>query len=357
MVSSNTTTTYTFVITIENKGNVSVHATEIQDITSDGFEYVPGSTTSSSSVPPQFVAGEPTTDILKNEILWSFGGVGKELRTSTTWTITFKATANLSRGFYPNVVDMEFAGSPFSSPSQDQFCQFGDESLTISQSTSINCPVGSNGDVSIGQLVELAGGVTSLNGNINIGQTGVVGTITADGNVVALGDDIVIDQQGVINGDVIAAGDVTLNQEITIRGNLMVGGTLTVAQQVTVEGFLWSAGDVTISQEVTIQGDVISGGDIDVEQQVTLGGSVYASGSVTVDQQSNISGTIYENLTSIPSTPPIDLSSTGSTAVVTAVDIYNITTTDGDTTTTCTVFVLEDPITGTFGAVEDCTTQ
>ena len=252
---------------------------------------------------------------------------------------------------------MEFAGSPFSSPSQDQFCQFGDESLTVDQSTSINCPIGSNGDVTIGQQVVLTGGVTSLNGDIEIGQQGVVGSITADGNVVALGGDIVLKQTGVVNGDVIAAGDVTLEQQITIRGNLIVGGNLTVAQQVIVEGFLWAAGDVTVAQQVTILGDVISGGDIDVEQQATVGGSIYSSGSVTVDQQSNISGTIYENLTSIPSTPPIDLSSTGSTAVVTAVDIYNITTTDGDSTTTCTVFVLEDPVTGTFGAVEDCTTQ
>ena len=77
MVSSNTTTTYTFVITIVNQGNVTVNVTEIVDITSDGFAYELGSTTSTSSGPTPFVSGEPTTDVLKNEILWSFGGVGE----------------------------------------------------------------------------------------------------------------------------------------------------------------------------------------------------------------------------------------------------------------------------------------
>ena len=33
------------------------------------------------------------------------------------------------------------------------------------------------------------------------------------------------------------------------------------------------------------------------------------------------------------------------------------TTTDGDTTTTCTVYVSEDIDIGTIGTVEDCTTQ
>ena len=69
---------------IENRGNVAIHVTEIKDNTSDGFEYVLGSTTSSSNIPPQFTAGEHTTNILKNEILWIFGGIGKELATSTT---------------------------------------------------------------------------------------------------------------------------------------------------------------------------------------------------------------------------------------------------------------------------------
>ena len=52
MVSSNTTTTYTFVITIVNKGEVTVNVKEIKDVTSDGFVYEPGSATSSSSIPP-----------------------------------------------------------------------------------------------------------------------------------------------------------------------------------------------------------------------------------------------------------------------------------------------------------------
>ncbi len=101
---------------------------------------------------------------------------------------------------------------------------------------------------------------------------------------------------------------------------------------------------------------MVSGGDIVIASGVTIEGDVYAVGSVTLSPGDKVTGTIYE-ITTIPPTPPIDLQSTGSTAVVTAIDIYNITTTDGETTTTCTVYVAEDIDTGTFGTVEDCTTQ
>ena len=303
MVSSNTTTTYTFVIKIVNKGDVAVNILEIKDITSDGFTYVLGST---SSTPASVAPGEPITDILKNEITWAFEGVGKELATGTTWLIQFKTTATLTRGFYPNVVEMQFAGaSP--SPWQEQFCEFGDESLTISQGESFDCPIGSNGDITIDQQAVIAGGAMSLNGDIVLGQQGVVGSATVDGNLMALGGDIIINQQTTVYGDIIAAGNVTFAQQIVVKGNVIVGGDFTLDQQVTIEGYIWAAGNVTIAQQVNFQGDIISGGDIILEQQSTIAGSIYAVGSVTVAQQV-AHGTIYANSTSIPSYPPIPLS-------------------------------------------------
>lgn len=342
MVSSNTTTTYTFVITIVNKGEVTVNVKEIKDVTSDGFVYEPGSATSSSSIPPQFVAGEPTTDILKNEIVWAFGGVGEELATSTTWTVTFQAEANLTRGFYPNTVDMQFAGSPLPTPSQEDYCRFEDASLTITSGETLNCGVGSNGDVILEKGAQVTGDVVSLSGDIVLGQAVLIGGATID-------------------GDILASGTVTLEKGSHIKGNVVTGGDFILAQDVTIDGFVWASGNIIVDKDATFGGDLISGGTVTLDQDSTVTGDVWAVGSVTLGTGAAVSGTINANSTEIPADAPIDLESTGTTAVVTAVDIYRITTTstDGDTetTTTCEVYVADDIDLGTFGTVENCTTQ
>jgi cytoskeletal protein CcmA (bactofilin family) len=347
---------------MENKGNTGISIKDLVDTTSDGFTYVPGSTTSSPSSLPvaaatttELTVGEPTTDTTKDTITWSFGGIGVYLATSTTWYLQFKTTATLDRGFYPNNVDISFAGSQAPTPAQADFCEFEEASLTISSGESFDCPIGSNGDVTIDQQATVAGDVMSLSGDIVIGQQGEIGSATVDGDLIALGGDITINQQSVVNGDIIASGSLTLDQQVTVKGNVIVGGDFTLDQQVTIEGYIWAGGNITVAQQVTFGGDIIAGGDIHFEQQSTVSGDVYAAGTITTDSNVTLSGTVTDNAVEVPSYPPIDLRSAGSTAMVTAIDIYRVTTTDGETTQTCDVYVIEDADVGNVGTVENCT--
>ena len=365
MVSSGVTTTYTFLIKMENKGNFGINIKDVIDTTSDGFTYDPGSTTSTpasllvaAGTTTSVTIGEPTeTDTINDTITWSFGGLGVYLATSTTWYIQFKAIANLSRGFYPNTVDIAFAGSQFASPSQADFCEFGESSLTVSQGETFDCAIGSNGDITLDQQAVVTGDVMSLNGDIVLGQQGIIGSATVAGSLIALNGDITVNQQTTIWGDILVAGNLTLGQQITVKGNIIVGGDFTLAQEITLGGYLWVGGNLTVAQQVTFEGDIISGGNVDIAQQATIGGSVWAVGTVTTDQQTTVDGEIHENLAEVPTYPPIDLRSTGSTATVTAIDIYRIITTDGQTTTSCDVYVMEDADVGTVGTVENCTTS
>ena len=174
LVYSGVTTTYAFVISIENKGDTVVNIKEIKDIPSGGFEYVALSASSTD-----FVPGEPETSALNNFMVWKFADLGLELPTSTTWHLDFQTQANLSRGIYPNKVDMVFAGVRQPSPSQADFCEFGDTSLTLGDGASPGegCMVGSNGDVNIGQGSLIEGGVMSLGGTIHLNQQTQVGQL------------------------------------------------------------------------------------------------------------------------------------------------------------------------------------
>ena len=389
LVYSGVTTTYAFAIQIENKGATVVNIKEIKDIPSPGFTYVPLSATSSEFVPPE----PPVTSVNNNNIVWKFDGLGLELPTSTTFELRFQTIANLSRGIYPNKVDMVFAGVQQPSPSLSGFCQFGDTSLTISQGSNFDCPVGSNGDVTIEQGSIITGGITSLGGDILLQQQTVVGSTVVDGDIMALGGDVTINQQCIITGDMIVAGSLNIGQQVTIQGNVIVGGDFVLSQQVTITGYLWVGGNLTIKQQVSFSGDIVVGGNLTIEQQVDVGGDIFAGGSVTADQQVDVvgsiqsggnvifgqqgdidgaisaAGTVTTNDSTvdgeitegaappdIPDAPLIDLESTGTTASVTAIDIYRITTDDGTTTRTCDVIVTEDIDTGTYGTVENCST-
>ena len=348
MVSSNITTTYTFIIKIENKGEVDVN---VQDITSDGFIYVLGST---SSTPASVAPGEPVTDILKNHITWAFGGVGKLLATSTTGHIQFETTATLPRGFYPNVVEMQFAGaSP--SPWQDQFCEFGDASLSISGGDNVSCSIGSDGDVSIGTGASVVGDIMSLNGDISLGNSAQAGTSTIEGDVIALGGNVTLNNDAVVTGNVIAAGTVTLRNGAVVQGNVITGGDFVLDNSATVNGYIWAAGKIDLKAKITVGGDLISGSTIDIKSDGSIGGDVWAVGSVT--NAGTINGTTYANSTVIPSYPPVDLQSTGTSAVVTFIDIYRITTNDGKAITTCDAYIMEDPVLGTVGTPEACSSS
>ena len=107
IASAGVETEFTYTITMTNEGTDDLKVRLILDTTSDDFEYVPFSV---SSTPPSMVPGEPVTFPFWNTISWWFFGAGQTLATDTTWVLEFKATATLALGQYPNEVELWFVG-------------------------------------------------------------------------------------------------------------------------------------------------------------------------------------------------------------------------------------------------------
>ncbi len=116
VVFSDTATTYTYTISMVNEGTDVLNVSEITDTTCSGavatceFTYVPlsASSTGVTLTPAELV---PSTNVNQQTIKWGFGGGGKQLATSTTWTMSFEATATLARGQFPNETSVKFAAS------------------------------------------------------------------------------------------------------------------------------------------------------------------------------------------------------------------------------------------------------
>lgn len=114
IVFSDTATTYTYTISMVNEGTDVLNVSQITDTTCSGavatceFTYVPLSAASSgvTATPAELV---PTTNVNQQTIKWSWGGGGKQLPTSTTWTLTFEATATLARGQFPDETSVKVA--------------------------------------------------------------------------------------------------------------------------------------------------------------------------------------------------------------------------------------------------------
>ena len=346
---SNISTTHTYLIQVENKGTAVVNIKDLTDVTSAGLTYLVDTT--SSSLP--FTPLEPQTDPTKNEIKWEMDGVGLELPTSTTWFLQFSVYGTLDSGFYPDIVELSFAGASFATPAQDQFCVFSNSSLTVLNGASVGCSIGSNSDILVDNGVTISGDVVSLTGDITIQNNSVV-----TGDVVALGGSITIQNNVTIQGSVLAAGSVILENNVVVQGNVVASGDVTggdfvLENNATVGGYIWAGGDVTFANNSLQVGDVISGGNVDLENNSSVGGDVFAEGTITVGDNASVGGTSYPGA-SVPAAPPIDLESSGPTAVITVLDDYRITTTDGSSTSTCDVWISSDVDTGIFGFIDGC---
>ena len=108
VVTSATTTQYTYTIEMVNEGTDTLKMSYILDNTCVGvdipceFEYV---SDSSVSTGVSMTGGQlnPATNVNQQTIKWPFPGVnGKSFPIDTTWTLEFQAEATLARGQYPN---------------------------------------------------------------------------------------------------------------------------------------------------------------------------------------------------------------------------------------------------------------
>lgn len=99
-----------------------------------------------------------------------------------------------------------------------------------------------------------------------------------------------------VTGDVYSRDNVTVEQNSVVSGDLVTRGTVATGNKVLVTGNVHALGSVTLENSQTeIQGSVFSGGD--VSGSASVGTDVQAAGSVS------LSGTVGGKV-SAPSTPP-----------------------------------------------------
>ena len=358
-------TEYTYTIEIVNQGAEVVNITEIRDISSAGFIYVPLST---SSTPSVLHPGEPDTDPSQNLIKWNFGSTGLELATSTTWLLEFKATSTLSMGDYPNEVQLEYGRPEWLTRALAEACIFSATPINIGTGGTVDCSIASNGDIDLNQGASIGGNVISLSGRLDLGQNGVVqGTIWTTGEVdlgqssvvkgdVISGGDVIVGQDAVIEGDIWAQGEVVLRERSVVKGDVTSGGVTTLKANAVVEGNIWAAAGVVLNKDSETEGDVDSEGDVDLKTGATVGGNIISGGDVSLGPGAAVTGTIDSNTTSTPATPPvppIEFVSTGPTAVITVFDFYKITvvvegSSGGETMYVCDVWISSDVDIGDF---------
>lgn len=109
LVFGDTATTYTYTITIVNEGTEVLNISNLNDIIDTGLSYEPLSV--SSSPASMGTLGEPATNQNQGTVKWNFPGAGKQLPTSTTWTIEYEVTGTLAKGQYASESEITFASS------------------------------------------------------------------------------------------------------------------------------------------------------------------------------------------------------------------------------------------------------
>lgn len=111
VVHSNTSTAYTYTITITNEGTDDLDIKRITDtIGTDDLSY---DNNTVSSTPLIMDPGNPQTKTQGGELelRWNFSGSGEALTSGTTWQIQYTTTGTLDRGYYGSEVEIEFGAN------------------------------------------------------------------------------------------------------------------------------------------------------------------------------------------------------------------------------------------------------
>ena len=363
VVFGNTSTVYTYTVTIKNEGSEVVTITDIKDTTPAGLTYVLNSTSSS---PPAFAVSEPTTNVANNEIRWNFGTSGVSMSTSTTYTLEFKATGSLSMGYYGNKVELEYQTPEWLTKALAEVCLFGSSSLTIDQSTTVACNAASNGDIEAKSGATIEGHWISLGGKIELkegskvegtiwatGQIELKANVDIDGDVIADGD-VEVKSSVTIGGDVWAGQDVELKANATVNGDVTAGGKIELKSGAVVGGDLYAGTTVEIKEGAVVNGDIVANGTVELKAGAVINGSIITTGVVN-NNGATVDGIVTQNASSvppIPPAPPIENAETGLTAYITVLEVYKITVTTADTVFECLVWIASEADIGDY--LEGC---
>ncbi len=92
-------TTFTYLITLDNVGQVDVNISQVRDFLPGGFDYQTGTTTGNMTT------SDPAINVAQNRLTWSFTPSAL-VASGTTATIQFDAKATVAPAIYWNTVDI-----------------------------------------------------------------------------------------------------------------------------------------------------------------------------------------------------------------------------------------------------------
>jgi cytoskeletal protein CcmA (bactofilin family) len=114
--------------------------------------------------------------------------------------------------------------------------------------------------------------------------------------IVSLSEDdpLVIENNGVTNGDVYGKAGVELNNGVILDGNAYSDGDLYIYNVSQVRGNALAQGNVVVNNNGKVDGNVYADGDIIVKNNGHVYGDAYATGEIIVRNNGIIDGDIYE---------------------------------------------------------------
>lgn len=166
-----------------------------------------------------------------------------------------------------------------------------------------------NGDVHLGQNVELTDVTIVTTGNIVIGQKSILHGVT-----LVAGGNVNIDQEGELqdvtlvaggnvslgkkilrfSGNVYGQGGVSIDRELKTDGASIIvsGGQLSLGQQAEFAGTLYAQGDITIERKLKVNrsSTIFAGGDLTLGQETQFQGHIYSTGATQIMQKFETTG-------------------------------------------------------------------
>jgi predicted acyltransferase (DUF342 family) len=167
-----------------------------------------------------------------------------------------------------------------------------------------------NGNVSLGNNINLSNVTIVANGNISIGNNSSLTNVVlkADGGTgrsITIGERVIIS-----NSTLVADGALTIRQDVNFQGTTFSGGNTTIEQNLDITGNsslyamgtfmleerarlfnnsvgIYSAGSVTIEEHLSSSGslEIVANGNVNIEEHTTLNiANIYSLGAINIEQ-------------------------------------------------------------------------
>lgn len=212
------------------------------------------------------------------------------------------------------------------------------------------------GVVTLGDLVNFTGDITTLNAVINVGSFNVFsGNLTTGSGAINVGSNTHVD------GSILAtvAGVVNVGALSKVTGNINTkSGAVNMGAKSSVNGYISStlAGVVTIGAQANVDGDITTvSGAINLGAQSTVGGTISDSvaGAITVGYKAAVGGGISTNSGAITLGDEVNVKKSVCTGLAGAITVGDNVAVHGNIATNVGAITVGDKsrVEGTVGAV------